>query len=98
MTDTWQMDNVIILGDLNASGQYIKSRDWETNRLRGAEYNWLIPDHVDTTATNTLAAYDRLVIKFSFFNSSLKFSGYFKIFFKKIFGLHANFSKFMIDG
>jgi len=62
VTDTWQMDNVIILGDLNASGQYIKSRDWETNRLRGAEYNWLIPDHVDTTATNTLAAYDRIIV------------------------------------
>ena len=24
-------------------------------------YSWLIPDHVDTTATNTLAAYDRFL-------------------------------------
>jgi deoxyribonuclease-1-like protein len=63
VTNTWQMDNIIILGDLNASGQYIKSRDWDTNRLRGAEYNWLIPDHVDTTTTNTLAAYDRIIVR-----------------------------------
>ena len=52
--------NIIILGDFNAGGTYIRSQDWEKNRLRGPGFTWLIPDHVDTTATNTLAAYDRL--------------------------------------
>ena len=61
--DLWQTDNIVILGDLNASGPYLKTRDWETNRLRGPTFQWLIPDHIDTTATNTLAAYDRLVLK-----------------------------------
>jgi len=60
--DKYNEDNIIILGDLNASGPYIRTRDWETNRLRKSEFNWLIPDHMDTTATNTLAAYDRIII------------------------------------
>eukprot|EP00088_Acartia_fossae_P043967 TRINITY_DN4655_c0_g1_i1.p1 TRINITY_DN4655_c0_g1~~TRINITY_DN4655_c0_g1_i1.p1 ORF type:complete len:469 (-),score=97.58 TRINITY_DN4655_c0_g1_i1:130-1536(-) len=59
--DLWQTDNIVILGDLNASGPYLKTRDWETNRLRGPTFQWLIPDHIDTTATNTLAAYDRII-------------------------------------
>ena len=54
-------------GDLNAGGQFVKASDWPRIRLRplrseGGEppvYRWLIPDHVDTTASNTLAAYDR---------------------------------------
>ena len=25
-------------------------------------FHWLIPDHVDTTATSTLAAYDRIIV------------------------------------
>ena len=53
------VENIIILGDFNASGAYIRSQDWRKNRLRGAGFKWLIPDHLDTTATNTLAAYDR---------------------------------------
>ena len=26
------------------------------------DFHWLIPDHVDTTATSTLAAYDRIIV------------------------------------
>ena len=26
------------------------------------DFYWLIPDHVDTTATSTLAAYDRIIV------------------------------------
>ena len=55
-------ENGIILGDFNASGAYVKTKDWQTNRLRGSEFEWLIPDHMDTTATNTLAAYDRSLL------------------------------------
>ena len=51
--------NILIAGDLNASGIYFKTP--EDNRLRGPQYKWLIEDHVDTTATDTLAAYDRII-------------------------------------
>ena len=45
----------------------MKASDWPKIRLRPLRsedgeppvYRWLIPDHVDTTASNTLAAYDR---------------------------------------
>ena len=45
----------------------MKASDWPRIRLRPLRsedgeppvYRWLIPDHVDTTASNTLAAYDR---------------------------------------
>ena len=67
MTGTLGAKNVILLGDFNAGGTYIRSQDWETNRLRGDEFNWLIPDHMDTTTTNTLAAYDRLRLLLSRF-------------------------------
>ena len=60
MSETLGAKNVIILGDFNAGGAYIRSQDWEKNRLRGPGFTWLIPDHMDTTATNTLSAYDRL--------------------------------------
>ena len=52
-------ENVVIAGDLNAGGTFVKPADWNRCRLRGEEYSWLIADHQDTTATNTLAAYDR---------------------------------------
>ena len=52
-------EDIMIAGDLNAGGQFIRQSDWAKCRLRQAGYTWLIPDHVDTTASNTLAAYDR---------------------------------------
>ena len=54
-------DRVVIAGDLNAGGSYVRAAQWEACRLRGPQYTWLISDHLDTTATNTLAAYDRIV-------------------------------------
>lgn len=55
--------NLLFLGDFNAGGDYVKNSDWPKIRLRSdkKKYHWLIKDHVDTTATNTLAAYDRIV-------------------------------------
>jgi len=63
----WAVDklgtkNVIIMGDFNAGGTFVRPSDWVTNRLRqNSEFKWLIADHLDTTATNTLAAYDRII-------------------------------------
>ena len=60
-SNEFQTQNVIILGDFNASRPYIK--DWQGNALKNnPDYHWLIQDHVDTTATGTLASYDRIVI------------------------------------
>jgi hypothetical protein len=57
--------NQIILGDFNAGGTYVSGDgggDFDRVRLRSdRKFHWLIPDHMDTTATNTLAAYDRIV-------------------------------------
>ena len=59
-------EDIMIAGDLNAGGQFVKASDWPRIRLRPRRsdgetplYSWLIPDHMDTTASNTLAAYDR---------------------------------------
>jgi len=71
VSETLGAKNVIILGDFNAGGAYIRSQDWEKNRLRGPGFTWLIPDHMDTTATNTLAAYDRIVLSGSSLVSSV---------------------------
>ena len=52
--------NVLIAGDLNASRPYVY--DWDKCPLRDEKkYEWYIKDHVDTTATGTMAAYDRII-------------------------------------
>ena len=52
--------NVLIAGDLNASRPYVY--DWDKSPMRDAKkYDWFIKDHVDTTATGTMAAYDRII-------------------------------------
>ena len=52
--------NVLIAGDLNASRPYVY--DWDKSPMRDAKkYEWYIKDHVDTTATGTMAAYDRII-------------------------------------
>jgi len=54
---------VIIAGDLNASGQYMPKKYWDDIRLRNDQYwNWLIPDNADTTTGRSNAAYDRFII------------------------------------
>ena len=51
--------NILIAGDLNASRPYVY--DWDKSPLRDKKYEWYIKDHVDTTATGTMAAYDRII-------------------------------------
>jgi len=54
---------VIIAGDLNASGQYMPKKYWSDIRLRNERYwSWLIPDNADTTSGRSNAAYDRFII------------------------------------
>lgn len=55
--------NQIILGDFNAGGSYLNKGELDSVVLRSDKrFHWLIADHIDTTATNTLAAYDRIVV------------------------------------
>jgi len=54
---------VLVLGDLNAGGSYFSGKEATSCRARShPDFHWLIPDHVDTTATSTLAAYDRIIV------------------------------------
>ena len=52
-------ENIVIAGDLNAGGTFVRPADWAQCRLRGEDYSWLIPDHLGTTANNIPLAYDR---------------------------------------
>ncbi|KAJ6655950.1 hypothetical protein lerEdw1_004535 [Lerista edwardsae] len=59
----WGADNVMFLGDFNASCGYVGEKDWGTIRLRTQEgFRWLIPDSADTTVGKSDCAYDRIVV------------------------------------
>jgi len=56
--------NVIILGDLNASGSYY-SREKERGRKKGKDFSawhWVIGDNEDTTVAKSTNAYDRIIL------------------------------------
>ncbi|KAK2861591.1 hypothetical protein Q5P01_001124 [Channa striata] len=58
----WRTDNIMILGDFNASGPYLPPRRREAVRMSLAPYHLLIGDGVDTTTSNSNAyTYDRIV-------------------------------------
>ncbi|XP_024915055.1 deoxyribonuclease I-like 1-like isoform X5 [Cynoglossus semilaevis] len=61
---TWQTDNVIILGDLNADCNYVTIKGWRSVRLRSdPRFVWLIGDEKDTTVRErTHCAYDRIIV------------------------------------
>ncbi|RXM30129.1 Deoxyribonuclease-1-like 1, partial [Acipenser ruthenus] len=56
--------NIMILGDFNADGDYVSNRKMKKIRLRTEPgFHWLIGDDVDTTAnTGNDNTYDRIVI------------------------------------
>jgi deoxyribonuclease-1-like protein len=60
---------VIILGDLNADCQYYPL----TNRTHFVNWTWVIPSGADTTVSNTICAYDRIILNQ---NLSEDFVGY----------------------
>jgi len=53
--------DIIVLGDLNAGCDYLKSGD--AIALRGPEYIWLIGDDADTTVSAKQCAYDRIIYR-----------------------------------
>ncbi|XP_019622148.1 PREDICTED: deoxyribonuclease-1-like [Branchiostoma belcheri] len=62
--DRWGINDVIILGDLNADCSYVKSADWSNIRIwTDKRFEWLIGNEADTTVKDSSdCAYDRLVI------------------------------------
>ncbi|XP_029361922.1 deoxyribonuclease-1-like isoform X2 [Echeneis naucrates] len=62
--DKWKTDNIMILGDFNADGAYVTSKEMKGIRIRSDKnFHWLIGDEVDTTAnTSNDHTYDRIVV------------------------------------
>ncbi|XP_020485165.1 deoxyribonuclease-1 isoform X2 [Labrus bergylta] len=60
----WKTDNIMILGDFNADGIYVTSKEMKDIRIRSDKnFHWLIGDDVDTTAnTSNEHSYDRIVV------------------------------------
>ncbi|MGH0151479.1 UNVERIFIED_CONTAM: hypothetical protein FKN15_034966 [Acipenser sinensis] len=63
LVSRWQTDNILLMGDFNAGCSYVTSSKWPQIRLRtDLQFQWLIPDSVDTTVTHTHCPYDRSVL------------------------------------
>ncbi|MEE6505867.1 hypothetical protein FKM82_005682, partial [Ascaphus truei] len=60
----WRIENIMLLGDLNAACGYVTVTDWRGIQLRsGGTFHWLIGDKDDTTVSQkTHCAYDRIVV------------------------------------
>lgn len=57
---------IVVLGDLNASCDYIRKDDLADNLLRGEDFYWKVKDSEDTTVHDTDCAYDRIILTNSF--------------------------------
>ncbi|XP_056614675.1 deoxyribonuclease 1 like 4, tandem duplicate 1 isoform X1 [Triplophysa dalaica] len=62
--EKWETDNIMILGDFNADGNYVSEKQMHKIRIRSDKnFHWLITDDVDTTASvNNDHTYDRIVV------------------------------------
>ncbi len=59
---TWGETDVMVLGDFNASCNYVDLEDMAGIPLwTESSYTWWIPNDADTTVTTTTCAYDRIV-------------------------------------
>uniref|UniRef100_A0A8C9RJL7 Deoxyribonuclease n=1 Tax=Scleropages formosus TaxID=113540 RepID=A0A8C9RJL7_SCLFO len=62
MSTMWGTSNILLLGDFNAGCTYVPDKAWATIRLRtNTTFTWLIPDSADTTVSDTVCPYDRIV-------------------------------------
>ena len=56
----WKIENVVIMGDLNAACNYVRDTDWGNISLANDKrFWWLIDDCEDTTVKGSKCAYDR---------------------------------------
>lgn len=61
VTKRWNIEDVVIMGDLNADLNYVKGGDFvDIDLFTDDKFHWLIGNEEDTTVTDTHAAYDRL--------------------------------------
>jgi len=59
----WNLQEMLLGGDLNAACTYVRPGDWVNIRLRqDSRFLWTIGDTADTTVTTTNCAYDRLIL------------------------------------
>nr|XP_055040936.1 deoxyribonuclease gamma-like isoform X1 [Misgurnus anguillicaudatus] len=64
VSQMWQSENFIIMGDFNAACGYVPKKQWVNIRLRSdAQFVWLTGDKLDTSVrASTKCAYDRIVL------------------------------------
>ncbi len=55
-------DDFIVVGDLNASGDYASPDALDALPIRGSEYNWIVSDDADTNLADSQCAYDRIIM------------------------------------
>lgn len=56
--------SVIILGDLNADCSYINKTEYQNLDLKvSGDYTWYIQEDTDTTVSNSVCTYDRIISK-----------------------------------
>ncbi|KAM4663731.1 deoxyribonuclease-1-like [Discoglossus pictus] len=62
--DRWKTENIMLLGDLNASCGYVTLEEWKQIKLKSSSaFHWLIGDKDDTTVSQkSHCAYDRIVV------------------------------------
>ncbi|KAM9326571.1 uncharacterized protein PAF06_002792 [Gastrophryne carolinensis] len=60
----WKIENIMLLGDLNAACGYVTVDEWKNIQLQSSKtFHWLISDKEDTTVNKrTHCAYDRIVV------------------------------------
>uniref|UniRef100_A0A3Q4H188 Deoxyribonuclease n=1 Tax=Neolamprologus brichardi TaxID=32507 RepID=A0A3Q4H188_NEOBR len=60
--ETFETDNIMILGDFNADGRYLNDETREALSISSPPYHWLIDEDADTTTGANDHTYDRIVV------------------------------------
>ncbi|XP_029110010.1 deoxyribonuclease-1-like [Scleropages formosus] len=59
---SFSTNTILLLGDFNAGCSYVTTTDWPKILLHAdPTFTWLIPDSADTTVSDTVCPYDRIV-------------------------------------
>jgi hypothetical protein len=69
------LSSAFVMGDLNCDKPYVRASDWPKLKLAHERYMWFIKQGMDTMATKTDAAYDRIIMDCRFRDSYVKDSG-----------------------
>ncbi|XP_019213787.1 deoxyribonuclease-1 isoform X1 [Oreochromis niloticus] len=59
----WNTNDIVLLGDFNAGCSYVSGSAWQQIRIfTDKTFHWLITDAADTTVSQTVCPYDRIVV------------------------------------